>query len=817
MTRSVCPVMCAAVFAACAQRPAPSSQPADAATCALLDAQQPGRRDAATSRSDGAEAPRRTAAALAEACDPAEVATEAFVAAGQLDERTAVLPNGRRVRPAGDIIPLADRAMGLAIHPSGRHAYVVHSESKSTWDGIWVVDLSTLEVVQKLAGYQAYHGISVSADGRVLALAGLASGQVHRFSIGADGRLSDLGSVDVGVSLVDVALTADGATVWALSNTNSRVYAVDMVTGAVRERLRAGTNPHSIVLDEANHRAYASNLSSGTVAVMDTDSDETLAYVEVGKNPEGLALDAAAGRLYVANSDSDTISVIDTDALEVVATWDLTGNERRLTGGALNTLWLDAAGGRLYAAMARRNAALVIDLADGAVVGAVPTGHYPVDLALTPDRGRLVSLSAKGFGSSKTQLKTTPGQLNVVDRPVTDEALAALTAEVAENNLGPAGWYPAVCAGDNLPPALRGGPDKPIEHVVLIVKENKTYDVVLGDDPSIGDGDPELCLFPEPVTPNMHRLARDFVNLDNFYADAEVSIQGHLWTTMADCNDYAEKVHESAFALYGYEPATIVEGGTIFDHCFTHGVSFRNYGEAPGFMHRLTGDFEAFIDHKYPFWSMAVPDVDKAQEFIRELEQGIFPEFVYIVLPNDHTYGGRAGAPDPTWMVADNDAGLGMIVEAISRSPYWPSTAIFVLMDDPQGPPDHVHSHRSPCVVISPHVKRGYTSSVHYSIPSVYATIERILELPPLNRNTLEAPPMIDVFLGDDDTPDFTPHAALANAIPYAENQAGTRAAKMSAQLDFSTPDRAEGVGKILWYMIKGDKPMPPYARYSDE
>ncbi|TNF32753.1 MAG: hypothetical protein EP329_09335 [Deltaproteobacteria bacterium] len=801
----------AASLVACAggSDPLPESAP-DTREAAGVDASAPD-----TAQPETALPPNQQGGLVPE-CDPAEVADGAFVAAGQLDERTAVLPNGRRVRPAGTIVTLADRAAAVAVNPDNVHAYVIHGESKANPDGVWVVDLTNGTVVQKLTGYTGYHGIALSPDASRLAVAGFSSGKLHRFAVGQDGILTPMDSVTVGASLVDCAFAADGDTVYAMSNTNSKVYRVGFASGQVSEAMRAGTNAYDLVLDEGAGHAYASNLSSGTVAVMDIASGETLGYIPVGKNPEGMALDAAAGRLYVANSDSDTVSVIDTAALEVVATWDLTGNDAGLTGGSLAGLWLDAAGARLYAAQARRNAVSVVSTSDGAVLGAIPTGHYPVELALTPDEQTLVTVSAKGFGSDKTQLHTTRGQLNILALPDA-EGLAALTAEVDENNLGSADWFPAACSGEALPPALRGGDDRPIKHVVLIVKENKTYDVVLGDDPTLGDGDPALCLFPEAVTPNIHALARAYTNMDNYYADAESSIQGHLWTTMADCNDYVEKIHEASFAIYGFEPATIVEGGTIFDHCLAHGVTFRNYGEFPGFGHHMMDEFEAFVDHKYPFWTMSVPDVEKAAEFIRELDQGIFSDFTYIVLPNDHTFGGDAGKPDPTYLVADNDAGLGMIVEAISHSEYWPETAIFIIEDDPQGPPDHIHSHRSISVVVSPYVRRGYVSSVHYSIPSLYATIERLLGLPPLNRNTLEAPPMIDIWLPEGETPDYAPHVGIPSSVPYAVNPAGTEAARMSAGLDFSTPDRAEGLGVILWKMIKGDEPMPPYARWSDD
>ncbi len=753
----------------------------------------------------------------ADICGPGGIAPGAFERAGLIDDRTALLPNGRRVRPAGTIVPLSDMAMGLALHPDGVHAYVVHAEARRVWDGIWVVNLQTGAVEFTYPDVQAYHGIALNTAGDRLYVAGLGRALVYRFAVAADASLSPLDPVTIGTSVIDVTVSADGRTVYALSNANSRIYEIDAETGAVQTRMQAGTNPFAFALDEGRGRLFVTNLNSATLGAFDLATGEALAFVPVGKNPEGLAVDRARGRVYVANSDSDSVSVVDADTLAVVATWDLTNNDGRLTGGALNAVWLDPGGGRLFAALARRNEVDIIDTAAGTRIGAIPTGHYPVDGGVTADGATLITLVAKGWGSHPGDLDATPGQLNILTLPTTQAEFDALTAEVDDNNLRVQRWFPEDCTGQNLPPALAGGPDRPVRHVVLIVKENKTYDALLGDDPTLGDGDPNLCLFPEAVTPNHHRLARQFSNFDNFYSDPERSIQGHLWTTMADCNDYVERIHQIQFALYGFEPATIAQGGTIFDNCLANGVSFRNYGEFPGFGHHLMDDFEPFIDHKYPLWTMSVPDVEKAREFIRELEQGIFPEFVYITLPNDHTYGGRAGAPVPRHMVGDNDAGLGLIVEAISRSPFWPETAIFVIEDDPQGPPDHLHSHRSICFAIGPHVRRGYVSSVHYSIPSIYATIERILELPPLNRNTLEAPPMVDVFLSADEEPDFTPYEAVPNPVPYEENPDGTKAAELSARLDFSFPDRAEGVGLILWQMIKGDEPIPPYARYSDK
>jgi hypothetical protein len=257
----------------------------------------------------------------------------------------------------------------------------------------------------------------------------------------------------------------------------------------------------------------------------------------------------------------------------------------------------------------------------------------------------------------------------------------------------------------------------------------------------------------------------------------------------------------------------------VFDNCFANGVGFRVYGELPSFAKYMFDKYFDEFDNKYPFWNQNIKDVDKAAEFIRELNLGIFEAFTYIVLPNDHTYGGKAGKPTPRSMVADNDRATAMILEAISQSPYWPKTAVFIIEDDPQGSGDHVEPHRSVCVIVSPWTRRGYTSSVHYDIPSVHRTIGMILGLPAMGKNDAYAPAMLDVWVdGETVQPDYSPFVGVPVDVPDDEvNPKGNAIEALTADCDFDEVDGCPGLGRALWKAMRGDSEPPPYARGIDQ
>jgi len=320
-------------------------------------------------------------------------------------------------------------------------------------------------------------------------------------------------------------------------------------------------------------------------------------------------------------------------------------------------------------------------------------------------------------------------------------------------------------------------------------------------------------MYGEQVTPNTHQLAREFTLLDNFYTDSVDSDQGHLWTTASFVNDYLERTDASGRTMAtGVTFATDPASRYLFTELLHSGIDFVNYGEAVG-MELATF---SHIDLHYPgvFFNLAIKDQKKAEYVIKQIRRGVMPSFTYISLPDDHTHGTAEWRLSPESMVSDNDYALGLIVEAVSESPYWDSTVIFVIEDDPQDGADHVEAHRSPALVISPWSKRGHVSSVLYSIPSIYRTFEMILGIDPLTQYDALATPMYDCFTA---TPDDTPYEAIPRQIPDTYNTPDTFGAKECSKMDFSGPDRARGLGKVLWRYIKKTEPPPMFGAEADD
>ncbi|TFH46785.1 MAG: hypothetical protein E4G92_06000, partial [Bacteroidia bacterium] len=387
------------------------------------------------------------------------------------------------------------------------------------------------------------------------------------------------------------------------------------------------------------------------------------------------------------------------------------------------------------------------------------------------------------------------------------------------------------------------------KHVVYIIKENRTYDQVFGDLPQ-GDGDTSLVQFGRDVTPNHHLLAETFVLLDNFYCSGVLSADGHQWTDEAFVTDYLEKSFGGFARSYPYDgndALAYASSGFIWDNVLNHGLSFRDYGEfvkaiiEPGdatfsdiyqdftegtnkIKIRAKANLEQLAPYLCPTFTgfpNKVPDVYRAAEFIKELKEfelnDDFPNFIIMLLPNDHTSGTTPGMPTPRASVADNDLALGQIVEAISESRFWKETCILVTEDDPQAGLDHVDGHRTVGMVISPYTKRGEVISTYYSQINMVRTIEDILGLPPMNQLDLSAEAMVDCFTG---TPDFRPYKALKNNIPLDElnpaliSLAGSQLywAKKSMEQDLDDVDRIDEdvFNRIIWHSVKGyDRPYP--------
>jgi phospholipase C len=381
---------------------------------------------------------------------------------------------------------------------------------------------------------------------------------------------------------------------------------------------------------------------------------------------------------------------------------------------------------------------------------------------------------------------------------------------------------PITCPGDGeqrfpLPPDEKS--PTPIQHVFVIVRENKTYDAVLGDLAG-ANGKPSLVLFGDENTPNTHALARGFVNLDNFYSQAEASIQGHQWTTGGTVNDFVEK---GWLTMWGrgtrdvklnITPIASPADGYYWQYLERNHVDYIDYGEIVGTAGNTQPDDKPLrIDTAWPgglFFNLSSTDVSKASYFADQVQKlDRLPRFAYVMLPNNHTSGLEPGAWTMEYMIAENDEATGRVVDALSHSRFWRSTVVFIIEDDPADGYDHVEAHRSTLVVAGPWVKHGYVTGVHYDVPALWRTMELLLGLPPRSQQTATAPAMWDIFAT---TPDDTPYTFIPANIPEARNP--TTTAKPSREMDFSAVDRAQGLGALMWRHMKGTE--PPYALPGD-
>jgi len=628
----------------------------------------------------------------------------------------------------------------------------------------------------------------------------------------------------------------------------------------------------------------------GSVSVVEkTDAGwKQTKSIAVGGHPCGMTASPKGQFLFVANANSDTVSVIDTAKNEVVETIDCKPDAKLPFGSGSNAVAMGPDGRTLYVANGTGNCLAVVrlggpaaaELAGGAavkssVVGLIPTGWYPGAIRFSPDGKQLFVANVKGYGSLQPR-KIDPkakkpdgkeddpaapqqkgknshdhlGSVSLIDLP--DEAtLRKLTEQVnANNRLGYAiaGLEKPRADAKPIPVPDRHGEPSVFEHVIYVIKENRTYDQVFGDMKE-GNGDASLCIFGEEVTPNHHKLAREFVLLDNFYCSGVLSADGHSWTNAAYVTDYLEKQFGQFTRSYPYEgsdPLAFPTTGFLWDNALARKKTFRNYGEFVKSAYEpknvkwgdLYADYlngtnkvkvtatpnlrslDAYSHPNFPGFPLTTPDVYRAKLFIDELKnfeaKGTFPNLVYLFLPADHTNGTRPGSPTPRAMVADNDLALGMVIEAISKSKFWPKTCIVVTEDDPQNGFDHVDGHRTVGLVVSPYTKRKVVDSTNYNQTGMVKTIELMLGLPPMTQLDLTATPMRNCF---NDKPDLTGYVAVKNRIMLDEMNKPVEKLKgkekefalKSLELNFEKEDEADEdtLNRILWFAMRGNRPYP--------
>lgn len=599
--------------------------------------------------------------------------------------------------------------------------------------------------------------------------------------------------------------------------------------------------------------------SNGTVSVINLEKNLEEKSIEVGLHPSGMVFSKDKSRLFVACANSDVISVIDTETDEVVNEISVRMKEDLPFGSSPNALAISPDGEFLYVANGTDNAVGVIETANlTRIAGYIPAGWYPGAVAVSSSGTYLYVANVKGIGSRNQRTDRTgfnshdhQGSVSII--PVPDKTELAKMTDIVFGNNSFTNLYSNSSLKDKNKKkvALPYLPDQTshFKHVVYIIKENRTYDQVFGDMPQ-GNGDTSLVHFGREITPNHHKLAETFVLMDNYYCSGVLSADGHQWTNEAFVTDYLEKSFGGFTRSYPYDgddALAYASSGFIWDNVLKNGLTFRNYGEFVNAEIKPEGatfteiynDFtngtkkisvrakanleqlEPYICTTFIGFPNKVPDVYRAAEFIKELDEfeknDNFPNFIIMLLPNDHTSGTRPGLPTPRAAVADNDLALGQIVEAVSHSKFWKETCIFVTEDDPQAGLDHVDGHRTVGMVISPYTKRNEVVSTYYSQINMVRTMENILGIQPMNQFDLMAEPMFDCFT---ESPDFTPYKAEKNNIPLEEinppletlNGQKRYWAEKSLEQDLDDYDRIDEdtFNRIIWHSIKGyNRPYP--------
>ena len=808
---------------------------------------------------------------------------------GRQADGSMLLPNQWSLRPTGKQIELGDFPVNISLSPDGRYAAVLHCGYSQ--HEIIVVDLADEKVASQTNLKESFYGLAFSRDGQKLFCSGASGEVIHSFNfkngkLSADGDFRLRPATELGVPC---GVVANATFLYAANLWNSRLSMVDLKTKKVRDlsltsenppaltltekptedfdtaaakkRARAvqlasqnnleGAFPYACALDAKQDRLYLSLWGAASVAVVDLKTFTVLARWTTGAHPCEMALRQDGKFLFVANANDNTVSVLDTKTGRAVETLWATTFPDSPRGATPNSVALSPDGKMLFVANANINAIAVFDVSElghSRSLGFIPSGWYPTCVRVTPDGKKLLITNGKGntalanpngpqpiAGGTKKESKQYigslfKGTLSVVALPDKNHfttQMSAWTLDVLKcTPLRPDAAVTMTRPANNPVPDKIGG-ETPIQHVIYIIKENRTYDQIFGD-VSEGHGDPKLCLFPAKVTPNLHQLVKQFVLLDNCYADAEVSADGHEWSMAAYASDFVEKTwplnygHKKSKFPYpseGVFPISYPTSGYIWDRAAEAGITYRSYGE---FVQNPTSDgqpattklkaLQGHFDPQYHGFGLDYSDALRADRFISELHrfesEGDMPKLQVVRLPNDHTHGVTAGQRTPTAYVADNDAALGRVVEAVSHSRFWPNTAIFVLEDDAQNGPDHIDAHRMESLVISPYTKHGAVDSTLYSTTSFLRTMELLLGLQPMTQFDAAAAPMFNSF---QPVADLTPYVALpANVDLHATNSLATWGAK--EKFNFAKEDANDDLkfNEVVWRSVKGaNSPMP--------
>ena len=767
------------------------------------------------------------------------------------------LPNGWSISPAGKQLRLGDLPLNIAVSKSKKWAAVTNNgQSTQT---LQLIDTKEEKVVDSVVVPTLWGGLVFSADEKYLFASGGNKNRIEQFAIKA-GKLSLVDSIiidkpwPVKVSITGIEVDDNKKRLYAVTKENNSLYIIDLSNHKVLNRLDLGGEGYACTLGPNKRNLYISVWGAQKLLIFDTYKDAFTGSMAIGAHPNDICITKNEKLLYVSNSDDNTVSVIDIEKRKVIETLNAAIHASSLVGSTTNSVALSDDEKLLFVANADNNCVTVFNTSVyGSTItkGFIPTGWYPTCVRVIGNK--LFVANGKGnvplanpYGPNPTAKNNTVvlhqgdintshkvqyigggllvGTMSIIDIPNKNTLFTYSKAVLKNSPYHKDTELELAVKTQNNPVPSRVGDTSPIKYVFYLIKENRTYDQVLGDI-SKGNGDTSLVLFGKKYTPNQHALANQFVLLDNFYVDGEVSSDGHNWSMGAYATDYLEKNWPTSYGRRGGNEISSGQhhmgnskAGYIWDQASKYGVSYRTYGE---FANNGKGSIPVLNNHVATGFlglNLKYRDTLRTSQWIKDFDSLLaikkVPQLNTVRFGNDHTEGLVAGRPTPFVHVADNDLAVGLFVEHLSKSSIWNESVVFIVEDDAQNGPDHVDAHRTTAYIAGGFVKRNFVDHTIYSTASMLRTMELILGLPPMTQYDAAATPMYNSFDNVSNPGSFLhlPCNIDLNQI----NPGNTRLSRLSKGLDFSKEDEVPDqiMNKLLWEYVKGEnKPLPPPRR----
>ncbi len=771
-------------------------------------------------------------------------------------QKKVQLPNGWSLSPAGRSLPLGDLPLNIAVSKS-KKLMAVTNNGQSV-QSIQLINPVTEKELDRVIIPKSWYGLKFSADEKFLYASGGNDNWILKYAI-INNKLQLKDSIKLGakwpnkISPAGIELDDAKQLMYVVTKDNFMLYVINLNSKQIIHEQKLGAEAYACVLSTNKKELFISLWGGDKVLVYDVDTKTITGEISVGDNPNELLLNKKGTLLFVANANDNSVSVIDTKQKKVLEVLNAALYPSAPQGSASNGLALSDDEKTLFIANADNNCLAVFDVEKPGFSnskGFIPTGWYPTNVKViakkifvsngkgfesyanpygpNPVRRREEVVYQKGDPTKKQEVQyiggLMKGTMSFIDMP-NEVKLAFYSKQVYANTpytkdkeINAAGE-----AGNPIP--MKVGDPSPIKYVFYIIKENRTYDQVLADVPG-GNGDTSLLLFGERITPNQHKLVKEFVLLDNFYVDGEVSADGHNWSLGANANDYLEKNWPTSYGgrggTYDAEGTREIANnkmGFIWDFCKRANISYRTYGE---FADNYKANIPVLQNHFCPYftsWDESVRDTTRFYQWKREFDSllavNAVPRFNSLRFINDHTEGLRIGRPTPFAHVADNDWSVGLFVEYLSKSPIWKESIVFIVEDDAQNGPDHVDAHRTTAYVAGGYVKRNFVDHTLYSTSSMLRTIELILGLPPMSQYDAAATPMWRCFSS---TPNLTPFTSVAANVNLDDvNEKVSAWSKLSETFDFTKEDRIPDLifSEVIWKAVRGEHSVMPAPRRS--